>query len=257
MKTCTDQIGRKINTNEIPSRIVSLVPSQTELLFDLGLNDEVVGITKFCIYPEQWYKQKRKIGGTKSPNFDVIKSLSPDLIIGNKEENKEEDIIALEKIAPVWVSNVNSLDDALEMINNLGDLVGRKYKARRIVENIRKEFSNLKWSTPRKVIYFIWKDPYMVAGKNTFIDAMLSAMGWENIITQSRYPEWKFEILNYEHPDLILLSTEPYPFKEKDLYDFSRKFPKAKVILVNGEYFSWYGSRIMNSPNYFKTLVNF
>ena len=116
-------MNRTIRLGATPRRIVSLVPSQTELLYDLGLEERVVGITKFCIHPKEWYRSKVRIGGTKNVNFDKVKTLRPDLIIGNKEENFKEDIEALEEIAPVWMSDIFTLDDSLEMINQLGSVL--------------------------------------------------------------------------------------------------------------------------------------
>src|ERR1700741_3198050 len=106
-----DQTGRKISIPQIPQRIISLVPSQTELLFDLGLDKEVVGITKFCVHPPEWFQTKTRVGGTKQLKIDLIKQLQPDLIIANKEENVKEQIEELEKHFPVWISDVNNLED--------------------------------------------------------------------------------------------------------------------------------------------------
>lgn len=249
-----DQMNRTIRLEGIPRRIVSLVPSQTELLYDLGLSDEVVGITKFCIYPEKWFHKKTRVGGTKQVNVDKVQELKPDLIIGNKEENTKEDIALLETIAPVWMSDIYTIEDALEMIKQVGKLTNKNEKAIELTSEIRASFSKLiKPKSEFSVLYFIWKDPFFAAGTNTFIDAMIKACGLKNLCTEERYPEWKdFE----EHPDFVFLSSEPYPFKEEHIVEVQQKFPGSKIILVDGEMFSWYGSRMNLAPNYFQKLLH-
>lgn len=253
-KKIKDQLGRVVTIKHQPSRIVSLVPSQTELLFDLGLDETIVGITKFCIHPAEWNFKKDRIGGTKAINIEKIRQLKPDLIIGNKEENTLEDITKLESIAPVWISDVSTIDDALSLIIDLGELLGKQAKANQLVQEIKTAFDQLlKIEPPLKVAYFIWHSPDFIAGKATFIDSMLTACGFVNVTEEMRYPEWNDQ---FETPELVLLSSEPYPFKEKHVALFKEKFPTAKINFVDGEYFSWYGSRLRNAPRYFQTLID-
>lgn len=250
----TDQMKRTIRLEEIPRRIVSLVPSQTELLYDLGLNDKVVGITKFCIYPEEWFQNKTRVGGTKQLNIERIKELKPDLIFGNKEENTKEDIEQLEKIAPVWMSDIYTKEDALKMIVQVGEMTQTQTQAEKLIVKIQTSFQNIRFSNKKlSVLYFIWKDPYFAAGKNTFIDDMITTCGWTNACTEERYPEWKEQTTQ---PDIVFLSSEPYPFKEMNLLEVQQKFPKSKIMLVDGELFSWYGSRMQYAPNYFQQLID-
>jgi len=252
-----DQMHRTVRLEAIPKRIVSLVPSQTEFLFDLGLENEVVGITKFCIHPENWFRSKTRIGGTKTVNIEKVKALKPDLIIANKEENTQAAIEALEKIAPVWISDIITLDNALEMMQLVGEICGKSQKADEIVQSIKSQFDTFEnpfrssKSIP-KVIYLIWKNPYLIAGKNTFIDDLLQKCGLENLTLINRYPEWNPQ--ESDIPDYILLSSEPFPFKQKDLDELQNQFPRAKILLVDGELFSWYGSRLKLSVAYFKSL---
>lgn len=249
-----DQIGRTIELNSPAKRIVSLVPSQTELLYDLGLEDEVLGITKFCIKPEHWYKTKKRVGGTKNANIQAIQQLKPDLIIGNKEENSEEDIRVLETFAPVWMSDIYTLSDAFDMIQSVGELADRKSEAQSLISSIEQSFSTLKVipdSISPTVAYLIWKDPDLLAGKKTFIDDMLSRCGFINVTSEERYPAFNSE----SNPDFIFLSTEPYPFKQEHLEEFSQRFPAASIKLVDGEMFSWYGSRLKYAPEYYNTLL--
>ncbi len=252
-----DQLNRTLIFEKPPERIISLVPSQTELLVDLGLKSKLVGITKFCVHPEELRKEVAIIGGTKELHYDKIKALKPDIIICNKEENTAEIVEECSKIAPVWVSDIYTLEDSLEMILSLGEIFKVCGKTSEICERIVSEaynFSVTIQSSPiRKVAYLIWKKPYMAAGRNTFVNAMLELNNFENILSEenSRYPE--IELSTLKSADLVLLSSEPFPFKESDVIEL-KKALQTEVLLVDGEYFSWYGSRLQNAFTYFKTL---
>jgi ABC-type Fe3+-hydroxamate transport system substrate-binding protein len=232
-----------------------LVPSQTELLYDLGLDEEVAGITKFCVHPPHWLKEKTIIGGTKKFHFEIIDRLRPDLIIGNKEENYREGIELLQKKYPVWMSDIITLDDALSMITSVSEITGRQDSGACIVERIRTSFKEIKPGNA-SVLYLIWKKPWMGAGKGTFINSMLEIMGLENVLQTERYPELSEEEIKELHPEVLLLSSEPYPFREEHIEELKRIVPKAKIILVDGEIFSWYGSRLLKAPDYFKSKVS-
>ncbi|MDP4845281.1 MAG: helical backbone metal receptor [Salibacteraceae bacterium] len=253
-----DQMGREVEVSFPPFRIVSLVPSQTELLADLGLENEVVGITKFCIHPNDWFETKMRIGGTKNVNRDKLLELNPDLIIANKEENTKEDIDWLAQQFPVWISDIKTLDDALEMIESIGRLTHKSAEAKAIATPIKQSFERLNSESKRKkkVVYLIWKNPLMAAGRDTFINEMLSKAGFENSITEadSRYPELADEDLRKLNPDVVFLSSEPFPFKGKHTDELKAKFPSLKFVEVDGELFSWYGSRLLKSAKYFELL---
>ncbi|MFF5380150.1 helical backbone metal receptor [Pedobacter suwonensis] len=255
-KTFTDQMGRAVTINFPPKRIVSVVPSQTELLFDLGLDTEIIGLTKFCIHPIEKFAERTKVGGTKKLNIDLIKDLEPDLIIGNKEENTQSDIEELAEYFPVWMSDIFTLDDAMKTIAQIGELVNRQPEASYLNHLISAGFDDLKTlalqnKIDKKVAYLIWRKPYMAAGKNTFIDDILLSNGMMNIIHQDRYPEIMLEELNTLNCELILLSSEPYPFSEKHIKEINEAIPNTKVMLVDGEMFSWYGSRLVKAVQYF------
>ena len=254
----TDQMGRQITLPRLPQRIVSLVPSQTELLFDLGLEDHIVGVTKFCIHPKEKVKQKTIIGGTKNFKLEIIDELQPDLIIGNKEENYEEGIAQLQTRYPVWMSDIYTLEDALKMIEQVGKLTGAEDKAQELTQGIAAGFGKLQPLQPAiPAAYFIWRNPYMAVGSNNFIDHMLLRCGFHNVFAdQPRYPEISPEQLQTANPQLILLSSEPYPFQEKHFAEFREICPQAKVKVVDGEMFSWYGSRLLKAPQYLQTLIN-
>ncbi|MCC6186690.1 MAG: ABC transporter substrate-binding protein [Chitinophagaceae bacterium] len=253
----TDMMGRTFELKSAPQRIISVVPSQTELLYDLGLDEEVIGITKFCIHPSAWQKNKTKIGGTKNLNIALIKSLNPDLIIANKEENTKSEIEELSKHFPVWISDICTLHDALAMISKIGAIIGKKTTASLIIDDIANGFEQLtKNNKPKSIAYLIWQNPWMCVGSNTFIHEMINSLGWHNVYgLETRYPETSIEELKSKKADLILLSSEPYPFKEQHVAALQRQIPNAKIILVDGEYFSWYGSRLTLSYSYFAQLA--
>lgn len=257
-RTFTDQLGREISVSCPPKRIISLVPSQTELLFDLGLDEEVVGITRFCVHPEGKFKSKTKIGGTKQLNLDKIRGLNPDLIIGNKEENDKGQVEVLMKGFPVWMSDIYNLDDSMKMIAQVGRLIGKEQRAAGLAKEISEKFSAIRpASSTLRIAYFIWKNPYMVAAKNTFIDDMLGHCGWENAFSGlSRYPVVNIKDIQNARPHVILLSSEPYPFKEKHIGEFKEICPGAEILIADGEMFSWYGSRLKQSALYMQTLLN-
>lgn len=245
----------KLHNQTSATRIVSLVPSQTELLFDLGLEEEVIGITKFCIHPHIWYKTKQRVGGTKKLNLEIIDSLHPDLIIANKEENTKEDIEALAKKYPIYLSDVSNVNDALEMIHEVGMLVGKQQEALQIINEIislkQKRILN---PSSLKTLYLIWYNPYMAAGSDTFIHSMLQEAGFPNCLAQKRYPELCIKEIIELNPDLIFLSSEPFPFKQKHIDELQNLLPNSKIVLVDGELFSWYGSRMLKSFDYFSQL---
>jgi ABC-type Fe3+-hydroxamate transport system substrate-binding protein len=252
----TDQTGQIIRLPATPKRIISLVPSQTELLADLGLTDEVVGITKFCIHPNGWFRSKTRVGGTKQVNTGIIHSLHPDLVIANKEENVKEQVEELQKQYPVWISDVNNLDDAYVMIEQVGAMTGKAEKAIHIIEQINTAFSQLPTPDSRpRTAYLIWQKPYMTVGGDTFIHSMLELAGFANIYTdKTRYPEITITELKKAGCELLFLSSEPFPFRQKHIDELQPLLPHTKIILVDGELFSWYGSRLLKAPAYFTAL---
>lgn len=253
----TDMTGRQVLLPEVPKRIVSLVPSQTELLYDLGLDEEVVGITKFCIHPEPWFRSKRRVGGTKTVHRHIIDELHPDLIIANKEENTREQIEELASVYPVWISDITTVEHALQMIKQVGIITGREVAATELVRAIAAGFAGLPIAShQRRVAYYIWKDPWMCAGGDTFISDVITKMGWLNVCEHlARYPEVSLQDLQALQPDLVLLSSEPYPFKDKHIAEITAAVPCAEVKLVDGEMFSWYGSRMRHAIPYLSELA--
>jgi ABC-type Fe3+-hydroxamate transport system substrate-binding protein len=276
MPSFTDQLGRTITLDHpghSPLRIVSLVPSQTELLYTLGqesppLSFEVVGITKFCVHPPAWFRTKPRIGGTKDIRPERIAALQPHLIIANKEENVREQIESLATQFPVWVSDIPDLPAALAMIRCLGDIISRPGQAQALADQIQKDFDSLTLirqlknaspePSPPRAAYLIWRTgkplSYMAAGRDTFIDDMLHRCGLTNVVDQPRYPVTDPAALAAAGCNLVLLSSEPYPFRDKHREELQAFLPKATIRLVEGEMFSWYCSRLLQSPTYFQHL---
>lgn len=251
----TDQMQREVRLPAFPPRrIVSLVPSQTELLFNLGLGDAVVGITKFCVHPKIWFESKQRVGGTKTLNINKIKALEPDLIIGNKEENEQGQIETLAALFPIWMSDVSTLEEALDMIRQVGKLCEREAASEELAGKIQALFRH-PVAEKKRTAYLIWRKPYMAAGGGTFIDDMMAYAGFENVFGAiQRYPEISLNQLQEEAPEIILLSSEPYPFQEKYIREFQEICPEAKVMVVDGEMFSWYGSRLLLAADYLNEL---
>ena len=275
MPLYTDQLGRVLELMHAPTKIISLVPSQTELLYDLGLGEEVAGITKFCVHPEHWYRNKTRVGGTKNINMKIIHSIQPDLIIANKEENNKEQIEELAKNYTVWISDISTLKDALQMILSIGAITNKSQEAKKIASMIENKFSELSGDFNQTIVqqhssaaYLIWRKPFMAAGGDTFIHEMMKYCGLRNIFNDhTRYPEINIEQLRIppglesekERESngcrLLLLSSEPYPFTKKHIEELQPYLPGTKIILVDGEMFSWYGSRLLYAADYFHRLL--
>ena len=256
-KYFTDMMGRKVEINTPPQRIISTVPSQTELLYDLGVGQEVIAITKFCVHPPEWFKNKTRIGGTKQLHIEKIKSLQPDLIIANKEENTQAAIEILAKDFPVWISDIQTIEDALQMIQQIGVLVNKEKQAKLLLHTIKAGLAGLpSLPVPIRTAYFIWYRPWMSVGSDSFIHDILQKIGLKNVFDdKKRYPEIEETTLIESDPELVLLSSEPYPFKEKHAAEIQKILPMSKVLLVDGEMFSWYGSRLQYAVPYLKQLV--
>ncbi|TAE09107.1 MAG: cobalamin-binding protein [Bacteroidetes bacterium] len=237
-------------------RIVSLVPSLTALLHNLGCDEEVVGITKFCVHPTGWLRSKTIVGGTKDIRLQKVLALQPTLILANKEENLPEPIQTLGAVVPVWVTDVVDWQSNVAMITQVGQLVGKANEVDRLVEQLNLLYSHFSpLQRPVDALYLIWRNPYMSVGNDTFIHAMLEMMGVQNICQQStRYPTVQLDNLPCT-PSVVLLSSEPYPFKEKHIDEIRAALPQANILLVNGEYFSWYGSKMLEALPYLQNLV--
>ncbi|WP_092579166.1 ABC transporter substrate-binding protein [Hyunsoonleella jejuensis] len=251
-----DQLNRTLKIKAVPKRIVSLVPSQTELLCDLGLKENIVGVTKFCVHPNNIGLNATIVGGTKLVHIDRIKALQPDIILCNKEENTKNIVEACEKVCEVHVSNIFTLEDSFELIAQYGMLFNVEEKSANLIAELKTEFNSFKTfiqeKNSLKTLYFIWRLPWMVVGKHTFVDYLLQLNKFKNGMEEIRYPEISLKKDNTI--ELVLLSSEPYPFTETHKKELKKYYPKARILLVDGEMFSWYGSRLTKAFGYFKQL---
>lgn len=253
--TSIDQIGNTVTLTRFPQRIVSLVPSQTAFLFHIGVGERIVGTTDYCTHPPH---NTCRVGGTKNFNVAAVLALQPDLVVANKEENHRGRIEKLMAQVPVWVSDVHDLPSALQMMRELGRITGKEDTAQSTANQIAKSFDVLKCEltpTGKSCAYFIWRKPYMVAGSGTFIHNMIDYLGLKNVYANyTRYPKTDADELRKVKPDYIFLSSEPYNFNATHIDEFRDMCPQANVLLVDGELFSWYGSTLLKTPDYFRNL---
>jgi len=254
-----DQIGYGFIVNKNPKAIVSLVPSITELLFDLGLKNQIVAITSYCIHPKKEILYKPTIGGPKNIDTHKILSLNPDLIIASKEENDKQQVEFLMNHCNVYVSDVKNLDDALAMIFDIGIITRKKKNADQLIEKIKNNFNHLEIpaSERKRAVYLIWKNPYMTINKDTFIHQILLSGGFNNVFADKkmRYPEISLQEISDQNPAYIFLSSEPFSFTDVHVHEFKKAFPNATIKRVDGKIFSWYGSHLIKVPDYFKHLL--
>jgi len=249
--TLTDQLHRSISINEPIKSVISLVPSHTELLFDLGLHDFVIGRTKFCIHPSPEIRNIPIIGGTKNIQIETIKSLNPDLIIANKEENIQTDVLTLAKDYPVWISDIKTLEDSFEMIKEIAALFNVTELGKSIQNRTISKIQSIASKQSMRAAYLIWNEPFMTIGSDTYIHHIMDQLGFENVFANhTRYPEVSIEDIKAAQPELILLSSEPFPFKEIHKIQFKTIFKGTQIEIVDGEVFSWYGSRIIHKNKF-------
>jgi ABC-type Fe3+-hydroxamate transport system substrate-binding protein len=252
----TDALGRPVRLSASPQRIVSLVPSITELLYELDLGDRVAGLTRFCERPEHWREAKTIVGGTKTVDADRVAELDADLVIANREENEKADVQALSEQAPVYVTDVKTVPGAVAMIRAVGRLTDRADRAAEIARAIQGRFDALPSPAPIPTAYLIWRDPYMAAGGDTFIHDVMQRGGFENVFAESdRYPEVTVDDLAASGAQLVLCSSEPFPFHQKERFTADlRASLDAHVEIADGQLFSWYGSRLLDTPQYLGSL---
>lgn len=252
-KEIIDHLGRTVTYNFPPKRIISLCPSITDTLFSLQLENEVVGRTRFCIFPEGRVKKVKAVAGTKDIKLEAIHEAKPDLIFVEKEENTEEIVKKLEQYYPVYVAEVQSIKDAYRMIHDVGHVTDRENEAEDLVKNIHSQFNSFPKMNGKRAAYVIWKKPYMVVGKETYIQSVLDELGFINpfVDAEGRYPVVTAEDFQCAELDYVLLASEPYPFKEKHQAEFLDMMPNVQPINVDGEMF-WSGPRMLEAIDYFK-----
>lgn len=232
-------------------RIVSLVPSTTASLCEVGLERYIVGCTNFCVEPSHLAKSCTLIGGTKDPSIDLIHQLNPSHIFANKEENRREDVEALAEKFAVNVTHPQSPEDVPKVLGSWRDFLGLEGLFSDEITTIHKLLTELKEKTlgrkKSSFIYLIWKDPYMAVGGDTYISRLLESMGLENKISHlDRYPPLELADIQSLNPDYIFMGTEPYPFRKRDLKDFS-EFVGPVFIKVDGRLASWHGLHLIDA----------
>lgn len=234
-------------------RVVSLVPSLTETLHDLGAH--LVGRTRFCIHPAALRDAVPIVGGTKQIDVPRVLALKPDLVVANREENTREMVEALQPHVPVLVTDIATLSDALDAITLLGDATATASRANDLRSRLHVLLHEIPQCPPKRVAYFIWQDPWMTVGGDTFIHHMLHAVGLENVFGhQARYPAVTQVDVQHAQPDVLLFSSEPFPFQEKHLAGWRECLPHVPCLLVDGEAFSWYGTGLLRTFSYWETL---
>jgi ABC-type Fe3+-hydroxamate transport system substrate-binding protein len=253
----TSSMAAPSSVASLPLRIVSLVPSITELLHYLGLEAVTVGITQFCLHPPHWKADKTIIGGTKTVKLPKVESLRPTLVIASKEENVQAQVETLAQHCPVYLTDVQNLPGALQMIQEIGRLTGTEAAAETLVQELNNRFAAIAslQQYPVDTAYLIWRKPYMTVGGDTFIHHLLQLAGCRNVFgQQARYPTVTPAQLTEAGCKVLLLSSEPYPFKDKHIAELQEQLPHVRILLADGELFSWYGSRLLHSPAYFLQL---
>lgn len=255
-----DDLGNVLSFDKKRTKIVSLVPSITETLHELNVEEHIVGITKFCVHPIHFKATKTIVGGTKKVNIDKIKALEPDIVFCNKEENTPEIVKQLQVFTQVYVTQIESIEDSKRMIQNFGKLLNRRTEAELLNQKIElklHDFQNYITNyEPKKVAYFIWYSPWMAAGNNTYINYLLTLNKYQNIYSNKEsYPIIQAKKIRLEgDPDFVFFSSEPFPFKDEHLFEMGRHTHHAKAIYVDGEMFSWFGARLLKAFDYFKKV---
>ena len=247
-----DASGVDLHLARPPRRIVSLLPSTTETLCALGLGDALVGITAYCVEPRELVRGKTRVGGTKDPDLGRIRSLAPDLVVANIEENVREHVEALRGWSiPVWVTYPRTVADGIRMIRELGEITGTAARAAEIAGELEAVLARVTSASgpPVDVFYAIWREPYMTINADTYIHDLLAVCGGRNVFADrpDRYPAVTLDEVAARRPAVVLLPDEPYRFRRAHLKDFERDdMPAARdgrIHLVDGKLFSWYGPR--------------
>jgi ABC-type Fe3+-hydroxamate transport system substrate-binding protein len=250
-----DASGVALELARPPRRIVSLVPSTTELLCHLGLAEVLVGITAYCVEPRDVVRTKRRIGGEKTPDLDAIRALAPDLVIANLEENVRDHVAALRASGiPVWVTYPRTVADTIRFIRETGVVTGAEARAGALADEIealhRATRAALAGRPPVRVFYPIWREPYMTIGRDTYVHDVLGAVGAANVFgDRDRYPTVTLAEMAARAPEVIVLPDEPFRFRRAHVADFEA-FPDVPAVkhgrihLMDGKIFSWHGPRL-------------
>ena len=262
-----DASGVVVSLSAHPRRIVSLIPSITEILFTLGVGEAVAGCTIFCTEPRDGVAGKTKVGGEKNPKLELIRELGADLVIANIEENVREHIETLRAWGiAVYVTYPRTVADGIALVAELGALTGAEDEGRRIAQDLERRLARVRTRgqghAPARVFCPIWRRPYMTINGDTYIDDMLTLCGGANIFAglPKRYPEVTLEAVAGARPEVVLLPDEPYRFRQVHVKDFSA-YPEmpavrdGRIHLMDGKLLSWYGPRIARALDVLPDLL--
>lgn len=263
--TVVDARGRTLSLALRPQRIVSLVPSITETLFDLGAGDRIVGVTRWCVHPADARTRARVVGGTHDVDLDVLARLEPDLVIANQEENPKPLVERLATVAPTYVTFPRTVRDGIVLLRRLGELTDQRDAGARAAARVEAAHRRARRADPQRaprVLYLIWRRPWMSVNRDTFVHDMLTTCGAVNVLAhaEARYPTLSDADAAALRPDAILLSSEPYAFRERHREEWLRRgdLPAARlgqVHLVDGELCCWYGTRLLRGLPYLAARI--
>jgi len=254
MKTVVDALGREINVPQPVRRVVSLVPSLTDLCFELEAGDRVVGVSDVCSEPRGKLDGIPRVGGEKRPSLEAIRALRPDLVLANKEENRRQDVDRLRDSGiAVFVSHPRTVDEGAELCLALGGMLGTAPRARALAAEIRRARAAARQRglpAPVVAVVFVWRDPFMTISGDTYGHDVLACIGGQNPFAgaSQRYPKVTLEAVARQRPRLILLPDEPYAFSEQDAEQVRGAIPGATVVRCPGRPLFWHGPRAREIP---------
>jgi ABC-type Fe3+-hydroxamate transport system substrate-binding protein len=245
-------------------KIISLVPSVTETLYTLGLEDQILAISRFCVLPADRVQLKPKVGGTKNPKLQKILEMKPDIVILNEEENRKEDADFLrEHGIRLYVSFPRTMLQAAQMVEEMGRLFNATEKASELVGEIRNRMVTYQAPYRKRTLILIWRRPYMTVNRETYVDDVCRFFGFDNVFLTApeRYPRLTDQEINAADPEVVLFPDEPYPFRDKHVEEFRNRFPDSRAVrrnrllLFNGTYVAWHGFGTLRALREFPALL--
>jgi ABC-type Fe3+-hydroxamate transport system substrate-binding protein len=266
-KRYVDGLGRTVEVESPPRRIVSLVPSLTEALFVFGVGKAVVGVTDFCVEPRKAVAGKTKVGGTKTLDVTQVQALRPNLVVASAEENRKEDIQALLQAGlPVFVTLPTTVGGAIDLLEQLAAMTGAVEVGARVVAEAREALAEVEASNegrqPVRTFCPIWRNPWMTVGPGTYMHDFITVCGGDNLfgLRHERYPRVQLSEMAERDPEVVLLPDEPYRFERKHVSEISAfrevsAVRTGRIYVVEGKHLCWYGPRIAGSLRYVSGLI--
>lgn len=257
-----DDLGNELNFDKKPKRIISLVPAITETLYDLNLEELIIGVTKECTYPIHFKSTKQIVGDTKTIELEILKELKPDLVFCNTTINSLEIITKLQKVTKVYITKVITIDDSKQMIKNLGILLNRRTEADLLNRKIDLKLEDFKLFITSfntlKVAYFTGYNPWIATGNKTYTNSLLSLNKYTNIYNAQNYlPKINPKRIRHDgDPEILFFPSKPFTFEDQHAFEISEYTNRSSAVFIDGEMFGWFGSRLIKAFEYFKTLRN-